>query len=94
MNMNTLKTPVTKYPHRKVSLHKNVSPNKAADPCEVASDHQAKLSDKDAVFRTLFASAAGAGTIGSIFFGLPGLLVGAVIGVGVGLYVRRRAHAR
>jgi hypothetical protein len=51
-----------------------------------------KLKLQKTSFPAIFASAVGGSTIGSMF-GLPGVLVGAAIGSGIGFYVEKKAHA-
>ena len=54
--------------------------------------HKNKLVKRSSpTFSAVFASAVGGGTIGSVF-GLPGLLVGAAIGGGIGAMMRDK-HA-
>jgi hypothetical protein len=54
--------------------------------------HKHKLVKKSSpTFSAVFASAVGGGTIGSVF-GVPGLLVGAAIGGGIGVMMRDK-HA-
>jgi hypothetical protein len=64
----------------------------APNHIKTANLRKNRLRSKNSSFATVFASAVGGGTIGSIF-GAPGLLLGAALGSGIGLYVERKGHA-
>jgi len=56
--------------------------------------HKNKLPPKkreDSSYSTIFASAVGGGTLGAAF-GVPGVIVGAAIGGGIGVFMKH-AHA-
>jgi hypothetical protein len=65
--------------HKKNTLHK---PSAAANSGRRVGDQDSS------VFSTIFTSVLGGGSIGSVF-GIPGMVVGAAIGGGVGAMIRK-----